>query len=717
MKKKFYTLCILACLLNPAIVSSGRPITDELGSEHTDDLNNITDNKNHDGLPGLAQVKISQSPIAAAETSPVKTASNPAKKSITKNNDIALSAKFTIEELTDYRQQFLEAEKALAKNNFEKYFLLADELKDYPLYPYLQYKWLKKNLDQEVQIKQYLDQNQTSRYAPLLKRKWLHHLAENKQWQNYLQFYSKTKDVVLQCYQLQAQYETGDKETALIAASELWNVGYSQPKKCRHLFRILKKSNHFNQDLFWKRFDLTLRNHKTNVAAYIRKLMAKEHHATADLWINLHNNAEKYLPKLLSTSNSSQSALMFSHAISRLANKDINLATTIWDNNKHRFSITKNRADEVEKKLALKLAYRKHPAAFDRLGQLDDADNKSNTLRVRVALAEQNWPNVITAIQALSHKDKKHERWQYWLARAYLETDNDEKADRILSMLSTKRSFYGYLAADRVNSIYHLSDIPLEISSQEIDNIKYRNDFSIAYEFKMLEREIQAKYQWWHAIKQLNEDEIKAAAKLAQQWEWDEIAIFTIAKVKYWDDVELRFPLSYSEKIHKNAAKQDLNPAILFGLIRRESAFHKKAHSPVGARGLMQIMPNTGRQIAKDLKQRWRGKNSLYNPDRNIKYGAYYYKKLVNDFKGNYALALAAYNAGPSRVKKWLPDETLPADIWIELIPFKETREYVSKVLGYAMIYQLRHQSNQLSMADLTRDVHPDNIRLVQRSY
>ncbi len=155
MKKKLYTLCILACLLNPATVSSGRPITDELGSEHTDDLNNITDNKNHDGTPGLAQVKISQSPIAAAETSPVKTASNPAKKSITKNNDIALSAKFTIEELTDYRQQFLEAEKALAKNNIEKYFLLADELKEYPLYPYLQYKWLKKNLDQEEKIKQF----------------------------------------------------------------------------------------------------------------------------------------------------------------------------------------------------------------------------------------------------------------------------------------------------------------------------------------------------------------------------------------------------------------------------------------------------------------------------------------------------------------------------------------------------------------------------------
>ena len=197
------------------------------------------------------------------------------------------------------------------------------------------------------------------------------------------------------------------------------------------------------------------------------------------------------------------------------------------------------------------------------------------------------------------------------------------------------------------------------------------------------------------------------AAKLAQQWQWDEIAIFTIAKVKYWDDVAMRFPLSYADKVHENALQQKLDPAILFGLIRRESAFNKNAHSPAGARGLMQIMPKTGRKIARHFNERWHGSNSLYNPVTNLKYGAYYYQKLLKQFDGHYAIALAAYNAGPNRVKQWLPEETTPADIWIETIPYRETREYVTSVLAYTLIYQQRTAQENLTMDELTRDVKP----------
>ena len=690
MKKNIYRLFLAIYCFIPAVTNSG----------------NVNDNNSANNTKtDITLAAFSQSPIEAEEST-----------AITKSR-IALSAKFSDKELATLRQEFLAAEKALSKNNIEKYFLLSDGLKEYPLYPYLQYKWLRNNLQHETRIKDFLVQNKTSRYAPLLKRRWLHHLAKNKQWHRFLQNYTKTKNVKLQCYQRQAQYETGNKKVALIGAAKLWAVGSSQPDECNPLFTQLKNSPYFNQNLLWRRFHAGLRKNKMSIANYAKRLMAPKHHATADLAIKLHRDAEEHLPELFKTTKTSQSALMFSHAIYRLANKDIKQAVTLWDENKNRYRITKKRADRLERRLALKLAYKKEPDAFDRLGKLNLADNKSKVTRIRVALAKQNWPHVITAINALSNKEKKHENWQYWLARAYSKTGKNQQAEKIFERLSYRRSFYGYLSADRVNSIYHLWDKPLQISSQEINNIKYRDDFSIAYEFKVLERETQAKFQWWHALKRLNKDEIKAAAKLAQQWQWDEVAIFTIAKVKHWDDITLRFPLSFAENIHENAIKQDINPALLFGLIRRESSFFKKAHSPVGARGLMQIMPNTGRQIAKDLKQRWQGKNSLYDPVRNIKYGSYYYKKLVKQFGGNYALALAAYNAGPHRVKSWLPKEPLPADIWIEIIPFNETRGYVTTVLMYAMIYQLRNDSTALSMADLTLEVHPHSLKAVTNSY
>jgi soluble lytic murein transglycosylase len=614
---------------------------------------------------------------------------------------------FSDEQLAHFRQLFLQAEESIKSGKDAEYFKLAEQLTDYPLYPYLQYQWLKKHLDHEPQVKQFLEQYSTSRYSPLLKHKWLYHLARKQQWPTFLEYYSTTSDTSLNCYHHIAEYKTGDKQAALNGAAKLWAVGHSQPKACDQLFASLKKSSLYNQDLLWQRFDAALRNNKVSLASYVKNQMAPTYQAAAQLWLDVHRKPERYIPELLAKAQTEQTPLMFVHAINRLASTDINRAIELWDQNKDRFDISKNHSDRMEKQLAFKLALKNETGAYERLGQLNASDSNTKAWRIRVALYDQNWPRVITAIQDLSDEDQHSEKWQYWLARAYLETGKTDEAEQLLTSLSTKRDFYGYLAADRVNSLYQLDDNPIKISSQKIEDIKNRDAFRVAFELMVLDRENEAKLQWWHALRSLNENEIIAAAKLAQKWQWDEIAIFTIAKVEYWDDIEMRFPLSYADKIHENAVKQNLNPAIIFGLVRRESAFNKNARSATGAQGLMQIMPKTGKQIARDLNERWTGKDSLYNPVKNLKYGSYYYQKLLNQFDGHYALALAAYNAGPNKVKQWLPDETTPADIWIETIPYSETRDYVTSVLAYTLIYQQRTNSNELTMNDFTRDVKP----------
>ncbi len=639
-----------------------------------------------------------------------------------KANDTA-TKNFTDEEIAQQRQLFLQAEIALKKKDNESFFLLSDQLKNYPLYPYIQYQWLRKHLDRERQVKHFLEQHSSSRYAIKLKHKWLNHLGKRKQWPLVLENHVETRNVTLNCYYHRAQIQAGDKQTALIAAQKLWAVGHSQPSACDPLFSKLKKSKLFTQDLRWQRFDAALKNNKTSLASYVKDLMPAEHQTRARLWLNLHRDPVKYLPQLIKRPETEQSALMFKHAINRLASKDITKAIEIWDANKQQFITDKNidttiavnklAIDKLERRLAFKLVFEREASAYERLGQLDSQDKKSRTWRVRVALSEQNWPNVLAAIHALETNEKTEDKWQYWLARAYLETDNIAMAQALLTDLSIKRSFYGFLAADKVNSLYQLSDNPVNVSTEEIAELKDRKEFHVAFELMVLDRKNEAKLQWWHAVKPLDKNEIIIAAKLSQQWQWDEIAIFTIAKAKHWDDIEMRFPISYADKVRKVSAQQKLNPAILFGLIRRESAFNEKAYSPVGARGLMQIMPQTGKQIARHFNERWRGSNSLYNPTRNLKYGSYYYQKLLKQFDGNYAVALAAYNAGPHRVKRWLPEiEKLPADIWIETIPYHETRDYVASVLAYALIYQQRTHSNnsameRLTMDDFTQDVLP----------
>jgi soluble lytic murein transglycosylase len=617
------------------------------------------------------------------------------------------TAYFSDEQLAHFRQLFLQAEEYIKSGQDEDYQQLAEQLTDYPLYPYLQYQWLKKHLDQEQQVKQFLEQYSTSRYSAILKHQWLYRLAKNQQWSTFLEYYTATSDTSLNCYQHIAEFNTGDKQAALNSAAKLWAVGHSQPKACDPLFANLKKSSLYNQDLLWKRFDAALRNNKVNLASYVKTQMDKTAQDTAQQWLDLHRKPEHYIPILLSQSQTAQAPLMFVHAINRLSSSDVNRAIELWDQNKDKFDISKTRSNRIEKQLAFKLALKNETGAYERLGQLTASDSNTKAWRIRVALYEQNWPRVITAIQDLSVADQQSEKWQYWLARAYLETGKTENAEKLLTRLATKRDFYGYLAADRVNSLYQLADNPIKVSSQEIEDIKNRDAFRVAFELMVLDRENEAKLQWWHALRSLNDDEIIAAAKLAQKWQWDEIAIFTVAKVQYWDDIEMRFPLSYADKIHENAVQQKLNPAIIFGLVRRESAFNKNARSPTGAQGLMQIMPQTGKQIARDLNERWTGKDSLYNPVKNLKYGSYYYQKLLNQFDGHYALALAAYNAGPNKVKQWLPDETVPADIWIETIPYSETRDYVTSVLAYTLIYQQRTNTNELTMNDFTRDVKP----------
>ncbi len=614
--------------------------------------------------------------------------------------------------ITQQRQLFLQAENYLKKGDDKNYFLLADQLEDYPLYPYLQYQWLKKHLGDDHQIEHFLNTQQSSRYVPILKRKWLYHLAKHKRWKTFLQYYTDTREVALSCYYYRTQFgsdevSSGRKQLALRAAAKLWAAGYSQPKQCDPLFTELKHSRLFTQALRWKRFDAALRNNKTRLAVYVKKQMPAAYQSTAQLWLNLHRNPAHYIHVLLNAPETAQYALMFSYAIDRLAIRDINEAIALWDTNKQKFRLDRKQVEKLEEHLALVLAYKGESSAYERFGQLKDLDESSREWRVRSALSEQNWSRVITAIKALGHVQQQTERWQYWLARAYLKTGKSEQAEKLLSALSMKRSFYGFLAADRMDSMYQLVDNPIMVTADEITRLKNRLPFRIADEFMLLGRKQQAKLQWWYALKPLNKNEMMVAAKLAQQWYWDEIAIFTLAKVKYWNDVKMRFPLGYADKIYENATQQKLNPAILFGLVRRESAFNETAYSPTGARGLMQIMPRTGRQIASHFNERWHGSNSLYNPVKNLKYGSYYYQKLLRKFDGHYAIALAAYNAGTKRVKQWLPDERLPADIWIETIPFKETREYVISVLAYTLIYQQRTDSNTLSMSELTKDVTP----------
>ncbi|MCF7965350.1 MAG: transglycosylase SLT domain-containing protein [Methylobacter tundripaludum] len=587
------------------------------------------------------------------------------------------------------RSDFLQAERALAQGNNAEFMRISAALIDYPLYPYLQYQWLKDNLQQEDRIPAFLATYNDTRYAGLLRIKWLDYLAKNERWNDFIRHYSvpaANENTALSCQYNLAIYKTGNQQQALNEAKNIWLTGDSLPEECDPLLSVLMTSPGFTPDLVWQRFELALDKDNVSVAEYVRRSLDAADQDVADGWLRVHQN-----PALIENSGffNAQMGRLFAHGVTRLAKSDLNRAVELWDDRKNSFQIDAQTAGKVERSLAIALARSRNINAYQRLKQLPVVDAEVNEWKVRAALLEQNWQHVAEALSGLTVQERQDPKWQYWQARMLDKTGNSLQAQDVYNKLAEDRSFYGFLAADTVNKPYQLSNKPVFLAGNELENLADEADFKVVKELDLLNRNVEAERQWWYAVKKLSKERRMIAAKLAQQWHWDQIAITTMVKADYWDDLALRFPVYYSGQIHDHAYRQNLDPAIVFGLIRQESIFNKDAESSVGARGLMQIMPKTGMQIARELKEKWQSDQSLFNPDVNVKYGAFYYKKLLKQFHGHFVLAVAAYNAGPGRVAKWLPGAVaMPADIWVETIPYHETRKYVSSVLSYAIIYQ-----------------------------
>lgn len=610
--------------------------------------------------------------------------------------------------LEQKRTDFLLAEKLLEQGNEESFLNVSEGLVDYPLYPMLQYQWLKNNLVQTDKVLAFLTAYKDTRQASLLKSLWLEYLAKLGRWPEFIQYYEANDNAALACQFHWANYQTGRQQLALEAAKQLWVAGGSLPKECDPLLSALTLSPIFTPDLMWQRFEIALNKDNVLLAEYVRRLMPQEDQAIADVWLQVHRNPLVISGSDFLTGTQQWQGLVFAHGVDKLAKSDLELAITLWDSRKLQFNLDNQSIQKIDRRLALTLAFKRDVRTYYRLQQLGPIDPEVREWRVRAALFEQNWPHIADALAGLTAEEQLEPKWQYWQARTRAAMGDAVQAQVIYSRVADDRSFYGFLASDTINKPHQLSNKPVFLVGNELYELAEQADFKVVQELRFLNRDLEAQRQWWFSIKKLTPQQLKIAAKLAQQWRWDQVAIMTLVKADYWDDIELRFPVDYLPQVQGYGERQQLQPAIILGLMRQESMLDRNAQSAVGARGLMQVMPKTGQQIARELNEQWLSDGSLFNADTNIKYGTYYFKKLLNRFSGHLALAIAAYNAGPGNVAKWLPlDKAVPADIWMETIPYKETRKYVASVLSYTMIYQQRLQSGVLKINELLWDVAP----------
>ncbi|MDT0604254.1 transglycosylase SLT domain-containing protein [Thalassotalea castellviae] len=589
------------------------------------------------------------------------------------------------------RKTFENAEKQLWKSNSSTYQELYQQLNYYPLQPYLDQKRLihRMRLSSAKEIASFLDKYQGSPLDWPLRKKWLNYLIKRNRQALFIEFFQPTYDVNLTCHYYQYQLNKGVAESNVLPKiAKLWVVGKSQPKSCDPLFERWQKAGLRTPEHVWQRLGLAADGGKHTLIPYLTGLLPENEQYLGKLWHKVRRDPA-YITKLSRFPNKNdKETTIYTYGIKRLIWRDQNRALKSYQQAKTNFAFTEEQQQKIALKFSLALASKNHPSANEWLKQVDDNNLTDNIVQWKIAdvLRKQNWPTIKTELLSLPDAYQQKQQWKYWYARSLLATNEQVLGKQLMEELADTRHYYGFLAATYSDKPVNLQNKPLQISEQEKIELFKNAAGKRAFEFFHLGRYYHARLEWNYWLRQLTERQKLVAAKLANEIGWYDRAIFALSQVGYLDDVDLRFPLAFNDEIKQHASKYAINPAWAFAITRRESSFMSDANSSVGARGLMQLMPDTAKHLTRRKKV---STKYLLDSKNNINLGTKYLKDLLDRHKGNQVLATAAYNAGPYRVKKWLKSANeLPADIWIETIPFRETREYVKSVLAYQEIYQ-----------------------------
>lgn len=600
-------------------------------------------------------------------------------------------------QLEKQRKLFIQAETALKLGRYTQYRKIEHRLNDYPLYPYLRFIELSRNINNtsSQKIQKFLTTYHSTPLTNKLYFRWINSLARQGKSNALVQYFRPTQNTKLLCHYANALHQTGKKGTAFSLMGELWKTGSSLPKSCDSILKKWSSAGYMTAPRIWARIHLVMNKGKRRLATYLGKSLPKEERFWLSLWKKVQRNPEYVLTadQHFKDQHSPVMHWILVDGMTRLSRRKPLVAAEYWQEIRNKYHFNNEEKERIERRLALSLARAATPLSRDTLKslKLDSRDTDVITPHILSAISDKDWEGALAWLNSLKNNDKNSERWQYWRARSLEEMGRLDEARSLYLQITDNRSYYSFLAADRIGDRYQLTHRPINAPAAELLKLQHIPAVARAGELYQLKRIVDARREWHFAIQRMDKKQLLMAAQLANKWGWHDRSIITLALAQYWDDLELRFPLAHKKYIEKQAKHEKINPAWAFAVIRQESAFTQDARSSAGALGLMQLMPRTARQVARSLRIKRPKQRDLLKSNINIKLGVRYLRKLQERFNGNSILATASYNAGPWRVKGWLPkEEAQSADLWIENVPFTETRKYLKRVLTYTIIYEQR---------------------------
>lgn len=604
----------------------------------------------------------------------------------------------------------LQARDAWAKRDRERLAVLkaATLAEAHPLAPWVAYWELNVRLAEahQPELDAFYERWRGSYVEDRLRNDWLLELGRRRDFANFTRdhaAYRMRDDRDVACYALAADQLAG-RPVDSAAARALWLAQRSDDDACHLLAGRLLEAGTFTPDDVWAKLRVAVENGRVRAARQSAQLLGP---ATAATVGEIVDQPARFLSRRASTEGRAAAELA-ALALGRMAYSDAEAAAGQLQGGWQR-RLPNDLAAWAWALTARQSAFKLSPEAhaqFHRAAALNRRAGPASawsddTLawRVRAALravnAPDRWESVLEAVEAMTPTEQKDAAWVYWKARAQLgrvqESDPDATSLRLQALqalqgIAGPLGFYNQLAAEDLRQPQPMPAAPLPPTPDERAAARATAGLQRALQLIGLGLRNEGVREWNFMLRGLDDRALLAAAQWACEREvWDR-CINTSDRTRDEIDMAQRYPLPFRADLEAKAREIGLDPAYAFGLIRQESRFQIDARSSVGASGLMQIMPATARWTAGKIGLAYTP-DMLTNRDANLRLGTAYLKLVLDDFDGSHALAAAAYNAGPSRARRWREGPKLETAIWAENVPFNETRDYVKKVLSNGAIY------------------------------
>jgi soluble lytic murein transglycosylase len=573
----------------------------------------------------------------------------------------------------------------------------SEALRSYPLYPYLQAARIRHALadagdelgsvDQRAQT--FITYYENEPVGRSLRRVWLTSLAERGRWQQFLEQYrANVTDDALECQSFTARIELGRIDDLVPLIAKRWLTPRSLPD-CERAFEWLRAQDALTPELIEQRARMALKEENSGFAREIAAFLPADRAAPVLQWAALLEEPQRQIEALIAAPSTTVEDDALLAGWTRYARRDRDLAMRRFDAFTRARGFTETTASRYALALALALSWDRNPDAlryFDRVAAVD-LDDYALEWEARASIWNSDWRRLANTIAAMGDTQRGLTRWRYWAARAAEHNDDAKLARQLYESTLTDDNYYSVAAASRLGQTFAPHPERMVIDHVQLKEIEQLPALVRARELFRSEMRDLANQEWAYGYQMLPQPARPQAVQLASRWGWHDQAITTAAQLRLFNDYTLLYPQPFDREVRAASELSKLPRELIYSVMRQESLYRTDATSSVGARGLMQMMPDTARRTARAWKQPKPGEDALFDPSVAIVLGAAQLRTVLDRFGGQTVVALAAYNAGPNAASRWIPAQPVEADVWIENIPYNETRTYVQRILWHNLVF------------------------------